>query len=64
MGHVRQITTEDIKHMSMSDYAAFRAKLMDPNSVKFVKTYEYCKQQYIETGEIRWLSEMIDLVSP
>lgn len=64
MAHSRTITDEEINYMSMTEYAEFRKNLQNPNSVKFVRTYEYCARMYVETGQLYWLNEMLDRVSP
>jgi hypothetical protein len=55
------VTSTQITYMTMEEYLSFRAG--NP-PVVFERTYEYCRRMYIETGNIYWLNEMIERVSP
>jgi len=61
MALTRTITLEEVNHMTMAEYAEFRQNL---GNIKFVRTYDYCLRMYVETGQLYWLNEMLDRVSP
>lgn len=61
MAPTRYVTEQQIKYMTMAEYAEFRSG--SPN-IAVVRDYEFCRRMYIETGSQYWLTEMIERVSP